>query len=104
MKRKVRPYSDPYFVGIGIGVVLLSAYVIAGRGLGASGAFASVAAALSAVVYGSTAAAASPAIAPYLTNGIGGALHDWLFYRHGWQGGLGWRSNVGPPSEQSNES
>src|SRR4030095_16932688 len=78
MNRKVSPYSDPYFAGIGIGVVLLSAYVIVGRGLGASGAFASVAAALTALVYGGNAAAASPAVAPYLTDGIGGALHDWL--------------------------
>jgi uncharacterized membrane protein YedE/YeeE len=78
MNRKINPYSDPYFAGVGIGVVLLAAYVIAGRGLGASGAFASVAAALTAVVYGTTAAAASPAIAPYLTAGIAGALHDWL--------------------------
>jgi uncharacterized protein len=78
MNREVKPYSDPYFAGIGVGVVLLAAYVIAGRGLGASGAFASLAAALTAVVYGSSAAATSPATAPYLTDGIGGALHDWL--------------------------
>lgn len=35
-------YMNPYLAGIGIGLVLLSAFVIAGRGLGASGAFASV--------------------------------------------------------------
>lgn len=36
------PYMNPYLAGIGIGLVLLSAFIIAGRGLGASGAFASV--------------------------------------------------------------
>ena len=59
MSRQAKAYCDPYFAGIGIGAVLLAAYVIAGRGLGASGAFASVAAALTAVAYGTTAAAAS---------------------------------------------
>jgi len=37
-----KPYSDPYLAGIGLGLVLLSAYVWVGRGLGASGAFSSV--------------------------------------------------------------
>jgi uncharacterized membrane protein YedE/YeeE len=32
-------YLDPYLAGIGLGLVLLSAFVIMGRGLGASGAF-----------------------------------------------------------------
>ena len=35
-------YMNPYLAGIGIGLVLLAAFVITGRGLGASGAFASV--------------------------------------------------------------
>lgn len=33
-----RPYSNPYLVGVGLGLVLLAAFVIMGRGLGASGA------------------------------------------------------------------
>jgi len=33
-------YSDPYVAGIALGLVLLAAFVFAGRGLGASGAFA----------------------------------------------------------------
>ncbi|AHG92463.1 protein of unknown function DUF395 YeeE/YedE (plasmid) [Gemmatirosa kalamazoonensis] len=41
---RARPYADPYVTGVALGLVLLSAYVIVGRGLGASGAFASVAA------------------------------------------------------------
>ena len=35
---KSQPYSNPYLVGVGLGLVLLSAFVIMGRGLGASGA------------------------------------------------------------------
>ncbi len=34
-----RPYSNPYLAGIGLGLVLLAAFVFMGRGLGASGAF-----------------------------------------------------------------
>jgi len=34
------PYMNPYLAGVGLGLVLLAAFVIAGRGLGASGAFA----------------------------------------------------------------
>ena len=33
-----KPYSNPYLVGLGLGLVLLAAYLIMGRGLGASGA------------------------------------------------------------------
>ncbi|HUQ19044.1 MAG TPA: YeeE/YedE thiosulfate transporter family protein [Gemmatimonadaceae bacterium] len=40
-----RAYSNPYLTGILLGLVLLSAYVLMGRGLGASGAFATGAAA-----------------------------------------------------------
>jgi uncharacterized membrane protein YedE/YeeE len=58
-----KPYSDPYFAGAGIGVVLLSAYVLVGRGLGASGAFSSVVAAGAAAVHGT---------------GVVSQLNDWL--------------------------
>lgn len=33
-----KPYSNPYLTGVGLGIVLLSAFLIMGRGLGASGA------------------------------------------------------------------
>lgn len=33
------PYSNPYLAGVGLGLVLLAAFVIMGRGLGAVGAF-----------------------------------------------------------------
>jgi uncharacterized membrane protein YedE/YeeE len=71
-------YSDPYYCGIGIGLVLLAAYALVGRGLGASGAFSSVVAAGTAAVQGTTAASASPALAPYLEHGVTSPFHDWL--------------------------
>jgi hypothetical protein len=36
--RAPAPYSNPYLAGIGLGLVLLAAFVFVGRGLGASGA------------------------------------------------------------------
>jgi uncharacterized membrane protein YedE/YeeE len=42
-----RPYWNPYVVGFLLGLVLLATYVITGRGLGATGAFSSIAAWLS---------------------------------------------------------
>jgi len=73
-----QPYTDPYLAGIGIGLVLLAAYVTVGQGLGASGAFASVVAAGTAAVQGTARAAASPAVAPYLPDGVVSPLRDWL--------------------------
>ena len=73
-----RPYSDPYLAGIGVGLVLLAAYAVVGQGLGASGAFASVVASGTAAIDGTTRAAASPALAPYLPSGIASPLQDWL--------------------------
>jgi uncharacterized protein len=37
--RATQPYTNPYLAGIGLGLVLLAAFVLVGRGLGASGAF-----------------------------------------------------------------
>jgi hypothetical protein len=69
-------YSDPYLAGIGLGLVLLAAFVFAGRGLGASGAFASAA------------TSAVQTVAPRYTqaneyfagyaNEPGGPWHNWL--------------------------
>ena len=39
--RPPSPYLNPYLAGIGLGLVLLAAFVVMGRGLGASGAFSS---------------------------------------------------------------
>jgi len=76
----VTRYADPYLAGIGIGLVLLAAYAIAGQGLGASGAFASVAAVLTAAVVGTANATAVPVVAPYLPDGIASPLSDWLVW------------------------
>jgi uncharacterized protein len=75
--RAAQPYMSPYLAGVGIGVVLLLAYVVMGRGLGASGAFSSV---VTAAV--SAAAPAHAAASPYhvrYAEGTGaGLLRDWL--------------------------
>jgi uncharacterized membrane protein YedE/YeeE len=70
-------YASPYLAGVGIGIVLLLAYVIMGRGLGASGAFSSVVSA--------TVAAAAPEHATasayhtqYVPPNSPGLLRDWL--------------------------
>lgn len=47
---QARPYANPYLAGIGLGLVLLAAFVLVGRGLGASGGFASAAATASSLV------------------------------------------------------
>jgi uncharacterized membrane protein YedE/YeeE len=54
-----RPYSDPYAAGVGLGLVLLASFVVAGRGLGASGAFATSAANLVATLAPSRATTSS---------------------------------------------
>src|SRR4051794_6341589 len=82
-----RSYSDPYFAGIGIGIALLGAYVLAGRGLGASGALASVAAPATAALVGPSAATAPyVAVSPWrdwlvlelVGVMVGGFLSAWL--------------------------
>lgn len=72
-----RPYADPYLAGAALGVVLLAAYAIAGRGLGASGAFATTAAGLTNAI-APTRAAASPLFARYLEGD--GPWRDWLLF------------------------
>ena len=42
MTKELKVYMNPYWAGFGLGLVLLSAYLLMGRGLGASGAFASL--------------------------------------------------------------
>jgi len=71
-----RPYANPYLCGVGIGLVLLAAYVTVGRGLGASGAFSSV------VTAGVAVAAPAHAADSYHARYLGAAgqspLADWL--------------------------
>jgi uncharacterized membrane protein YedE/YeeE len=74
-----RPYMNPYLAGVGLGMVLLAAFVLMGRGLGASGAFSSLAAvAFEAVAPES--ARANSFWAGYLDNGVGHPLKSWLVF------------------------
>jgi uncharacterized membrane protein YedE/YeeE len=75
---KSAPYSNPYLTGVGLGVVLLAAFVVMGRGLGASGAFTSTAAGAAAAVAPARAQASS-LFAGYL-NAEGGPWLDWLIF------------------------
>src|SRR5204862_1960087 len=70
------PYSNPYLAGVGLGLVLLAAFVIMGRGLGASGAFTSAAAEIATTVSPAR-AQSSHYFARYL-NADGGGRIDWL--------------------------
>jgi len=69
-------YADPYVAGVGLGLVLLAAYVTAGRGLGASGAFASAAGGLVHAVAPAY-ATANGYFSRYLDAGTG-FWQDWL--------------------------
>lgn len=69
-------YSDPYFAGIALGLVLLAAFALTGHGLGASGAFASAAAGTVAAVAPEY-AGAHPYFSRYLA-GPSGPWRDWL--------------------------
>ena len=74
-----KPYWNPYLSGFGLGLVLLSAFVIMGRGLGASGAFTSVTATVMHAI--APAHAANNALyANYLGDGTQSPLLDWLVF------------------------
>jgi uncharacterized membrane protein YedE/YeeE len=75
-RRAPLPYANPYAAGVALGLVLLAAFVVMGRGLGASGAFASTAAgAVDAV--SPERAQRSALLARYLAEGTPPWL-DWL--------------------------
>ena len=76
--RHPRPYADPYVAGVALGLVLLSAFVLTGRGLGASGAFATTAAGTVAAVAPEQ-AAANPYFTRYLS-APDGPWRDWLLF------------------------
>ena len=75
-ERAVKPYANPYVAGVGLGLVLLAAFVVMGRGLGATGAFASAAAGITTTVAPET-AQSSQYFARYLDANGGGRI-DWL--------------------------
>lgn len=77
--RVAQPYMNPYLAGIGLGLVLLAAYVVMGRGLGASGAISSL------VSWGLSLVAPDHARAngffsEYLDSGVGHPLKSWLVF------------------------
>jgi hypothetical protein len=79
VRREAAPYMNPYLAGIGLGLVLLAAFVVMGRGLGASGAFSSL------VAWGVDQAAPAHAAGnelyqDYLSSGVGHPLKDWLVF------------------------
>ena len=72
-----RPYADATLVGVALGAVLLLSFVVAGRGLGASGAFAGVAGNIVARV-APGAVSGDPALADRLPSSVA-LLDDWIF-------------------------
>ena len=76
--KPAQPYWNPYIAGLGLGLVLLASFVVMGRGLGASGAFASTITAGLAVVAPAH-VANNPAFAEYLKEGTS-PLNDWLVF------------------------
>ena len=78
--RRGSPFMNPYLAGIGLGLVLLTAYFIMGRGLGASGAFSS-ATALAVEKVAPEHARANDFYLGYLENGLDGhAMKSWLVF------------------------
>ena len=77
--RPPSPYANPYLAGIGLGLVLLAAFVIMGRGLGASGAFSSTASWLMNLV-APTHAQANEYMQQYLGDGSTHPLKAWLVF------------------------
>ncbi len=74
-----QPYWNSYWAGFGLGLVLLAAFVIMGRGLGASGAF-TTAVAVAVHQVAPAHAAANPFYSEYLGDGSRSPLKDWLVF------------------------
>ncbi len=101
-----KPYWNPYAAGIGLGITLLAAFLLMGRGLGASGAFTSF------VSVGVNTVAPEHAqsnglYSAYLNNDQQHPLQDWLVFEifgvvlggfiSGWFGRrIHWRVEKGP--------
>ena len=77
--RPDNPYLNPYVAGIGLGLVLLAAFVIMGRGLGASGAFSSTVAWLTNLVAPAH-AQANEYMSEYIGDGSTHPLKAWLVF------------------------
>lgn len=72
-------YTNPYLAGIGLGLALLAAFVIMGRGLGASGAFSSVLAWFLNMVAPAH-VQANEYLSGYLGDGTVSPLRSWLLF------------------------
>lgn len=73
------PYMNPYLAGIGLGLVLLTAFVVMGRGLGASGAFSAAAAWVTHSVAPSS-VEGNEFLERYLGDGSTHPLKTWLIF------------------------
>jgi len=74
-----QPYTNPYLAGIGLGLTLLAAFVLVGRGLGASGAFVSLIAWAMNLVAPAH-AHANEFLKDYLGDGTESPLKSWLLF------------------------
>ena len=77
MHSESKRYWNPYIAGVGLGLTLLAAFVIMGRGLGASGGFTSFVSFIVNVISPSHTESNSMYSA-YLQNPLGHPLADWL--------------------------
>lgn len=79
-KFEPKPYSNPYLVGLALGLVLLSAFLIMGRGLGASGAV-STTVAVGVAKIAPEHAANNNFYKEYLGDGSVNPFKDWLVFQ-----------------------
>lgn len=79
MKGQVQTYWNPYLSGFGLGLVLLTAFVVMGRGIGASGAMSSVVA-TGVQYFSETHARGNAFYMGYLGDGTVHPLKDWLVF------------------------
>ncbi len=79
MSQRALPYMNPYLAGIGLGLVLLSAFVFMGRGLGASGAYSSLVA-VGVETVAPEHARGNEFYRGYLENGAGHPFKSWLVF------------------------
>ncbi len=78
-RRSPAEYWNPYACGVGLGLVLLSTFVVMGHGLGASGAVGSLAAA-AVEVAASGQARSNPYLGAFIEEGGGAPLRSWIVF------------------------